>query len=168
MLCLQVARARKTARVDDSTDQPVDTELKRTEADEPIKLSLAASAARGAAAAPADKQQSRSQAAAPPMFGDDEGGWKGRLAGSNMPGSGKETSAAAFPDAGCALQLFTSLASHQETHRLNWLLPFGRVRTAFDLLLCARCLLLLCCMQMLALQAAPRSSRTRSSARWKS
>lgn len=74
---VQVERARKAARLDDSSEQPVDTELKRSEADEPIKLSLAASAAAAAAAAgaAADKQQSRGAAvAAPPLFGDDDGG----------------------------------------------------------------------------------------------
>jgi hypothetical protein len=68
---LQVERARKAARVDQSSEQPLDTELKRSEADEPIKLSLAAN---GAAAAAADKQQPRGAAgAAPPLFGDDDG-----------------------------------------------------------------------------------------------
>ncbi len=70
---MQVVRARKAARLDDSSEQPADTELKRSEADEPIKLSLAARAA-AAAAAVADKQQSRvAQTAAPPLFGDDDG-----------------------------------------------------------------------------------------------
>lgn len=68
---MQVERARKAARVDQSSEQPLDTELKRSEADEPIKLSLAAN---GAAAAAADKQQPRGTAgAAPPLFGDDDG-----------------------------------------------------------------------------------------------
>lgn len=72
--CVQVARARKTARLDDSAGgESVDTELKRSEADEPITLSLAAAAAAKAAAAAADKQQLRPAAAAPPLFGDDEG-----------------------------------------------------------------------------------------------
>jgi hypothetical protein len=80
-----VARARKAARLDDSSEQPVDTELKRTEADEPIKLSLAASAAKGtAAAAAAEKQQSRTQSTAPALFGDDEGGWNRRPAAISM------------------------------------------------------------------------------------
>jgi hypothetical protein len=71
---VQVERARKAARVDESSEQPLDTELKRSEADEPIKLSLAANAA--AVAAAADKQQSRGAAgAAPPLFGDDDGRW---------------------------------------------------------------------------------------------
>jgi hypothetical protein len=71
---VQVARARKTARLDDSADgQPMDSELKRSEADEPITLSLAAAAAAKAAAAAADKQHPRPAAAAPPLFGDDEG-----------------------------------------------------------------------------------------------
>lgn len=75
---MQVERARKAARLDESSDQPVDTELKRSEADEPIKLSLAAKAAAAAAAAAADKQQSRgAAAAAPPLFGDDDGEWRG-------------------------------------------------------------------------------------------
>jgi hypothetical protein len=76
-LChLQVERARKAARVDDSEQQPLDTQLKRSEDGEPLKLNLvaAAAAAKAAAAAAADNQQSRgTAAAAPALFGDDEG-----------------------------------------------------------------------------------------------
>jgi len=67
----QVERARKTARLEESAEDPAATELKRSEADEPIKLSLAAAKA---AAAAADKQSTRGAAgAAPPLFGDDDG-----------------------------------------------------------------------------------------------
>lgn len=65
--------------MDDSGAAAVDTELKRSEADEPITLSLAAASAAAKAAAAAagggaDKQHSRlAGVAAPPLFGDDDG-----------------------------------------------------------------------------------------------
>jgi hypothetical protein len=76
---LQVERARKHARTDDTSEHPEGTELQRSEADGPIKLSLAATAAARAAAAAGgagagpDKQQQRG-AAAPALFGDDDDG----------------------------------------------------------------------------------------------
>lgn len=67
-------RARKNARLEESAEDPAATELKRSEADGPIKLSLAAAAAAKAAAAAADKQSARGAAGgAPPLFGDDDG-----------------------------------------------------------------------------------------------
>lgn len=64
------------ARTDDDEQQAA-RELQRSEADEPIRLSLAASAS-VAAAAPGDSKAAAAGRAAPkaaaPLFGDDEGG----------------------------------------------------------------------------------------------
>lgn len=64
----------RTAEPDD--EQQVNTELQRTEADEPIKLSLAAAKAAAAAAPAAADSRAPAAAkakAAAPLFGDDDG-----------------------------------------------------------------------------------------------
>lgn len=78
LLQLQVERARKMARTDGAADDeaPLNTELQRGEADEPIKLSLAASSAAAATAAAAgdSKAAAAARARPAPLFGDDDDG----------------------------------------------------------------------------------------------
>eukprot|EP00879_Flechtneria_rotunda_P005889 GHRR01006195.1.p1 GENE.GHRR01006195.1~~GHRR01006195.1.p1 ORF type:complete len:279 (+),score=79.29 GHRR01006195.1:969-1805(+) len=75
LLLQQVERARKLARTDSHEDpeQQLGSELQRTDAGQPIKLSLTAPSAVAATAA-ADARSSRPAAAKPVLlFGDDEG-----------------------------------------------------------------------------------------------